>query len=562
MPRIIFMLLLAVISAAKERVEIFAKNILIENNTTLIAKNGVTLLYNNELIKADRIIYNRKTSTILLEGNVEMLGRDKNRLSSNSLKIDTNTKKVEINNIFLIGEDDLWIDASSAKKRINLYKLKDSKISSCNRLNPDWTIEFKKANYYSDKEIITMEDAKVKFYNTTIFYLPYLAFPTVHKRTTGFLYPRVKMIARDGVVYGQPFFYASEPNWDLEITPQIRSKRGAGTFITARLVDSNQSNGYFRIGYFKNSHSYAKSNDLKDEHKGVEFFYQSRAFLPNSKLFQNYKSGFYLNGTYLNGREYLNLQKSSLSALVKSNLVESRLNSFLYNGNNYLGIYGRYNIDISQEENSRTVQELPSFQYHRYLQNILNNRFFYSFDTRLHNYTREKGSRATETEIDFPITYYDSLFNNYLELSLSENIYLSRVDFFNINSQYQNYYHYYRNYHKIDISSDLTKNYQGFSHTIHPLLRYIVPSKEIEKPLSYKYLASEKRELFVTKTQEEQVSFLFEHYFFNHSFNLMHSLGYSYYPDRLTSEGDIINEFEYQMDNMTLYNSLKYSWNM
>ena len=563
MPQFIFYLFLLTITLfSKQKVEIFAKNIIVENNTTLIAKDSVILLYNNDLIKADKATYNKSNSTLILEGRVEMLGKDKNRLSSNKLTINTVTKEVKIDHIFLAGEDDLWIDASSAEKRKDIYKIKNSKISSCNRLNPDWTIEFKKANYYSNREIITMEDAKVRFYDTTILYLPYLAFPTVHKRTTGLLYPRVKVTSRDGIVYEQPLFYAPHENWDLELDPQVRLKRGAGAFFTARFVDSNHSNGYFRAGYFKNKHSYAKSNSLNDEHKGLELFYQSTDFLPKNLYLKDYKNGFYLNTTYLNDREYLNLQKNSASSLVNSNLVESRLNSFLYNSDNYFGLYGRYNIDISKENNNRTIQELPSLQYHRYLQTILDSNFLYSFDARLHNFTRTKGSRATQAEIDLPITYYDSFFNDYLDVSLSENLYLNRVDFSNINSKYEDYYYYYRNYHRLSISSDLTKEYDSFSHTIHPTLTYIVPSRQKETPLSYKYLADEKKELFVTYTQEEQLSFSLEQYFFDSSLdmNFMHSFGYSYYPKRLQSKGDIINELEYKKDNINIYNNLKYSW--
>jgi len=39
--------------------------------------------------------------------------------------------------------------------------------------------------------------------------------------------------------------------------------------------------------------------------------------------------------------------------------------------------------------------------------------------------------------------------------SASENIYLTRVNFRNIDSTYKDYYYYYRNYHTIKLSSDL-----------------------------------------------------------------------------------------------------------
>jgi len=330
---------------AKERVEIFAKEVIAENNITIRASGDVLVLYEDSLIKVDKVIYNRKKGILKLRGNVEMIGDKDNRLYSNSLIIDIKNRDISINNIFLGADDNLWIDATNAKKEGEHYILEDSKVSSCDKLNPDWTIEFEKADYYKDKELLTMKDARVRFYDTTILYLPYFAFPTVHKRTTGLLYPRFKFTSRDGFVYEQSYFYAEEPNWDIEVSPQIRQRRGVGAYLTARFVDSNHSSGYFRTGFFKNKESYANDKHLNSTHKGFELFYSSTSFIPKEYLPKEYSSGFYLNGIYLNDREYLNLQKNRVASYVSSNLIESRLNAFTYNTKNYFGVYGKYNID-------------------------------------------------------------------------------------------------------------------------------------------------------------------------------------------------------------------------
>ncbi len=166
-----------------------------------------------------------------------------------------------------------------------------------------------------------MEDARVRFYDTTLIYLPYLALPTVHKRSTGLLYPRFKFTSRDGFVYEQSYFYAEEPNWDIEITPQFRVRRGGGGYFTARFVDSNHSSGYIRGGYFRNIDSYADDKSLNRTHSGLELFYSSTSIIPEELLPKDYISGLYINGIYLSDREYLNLQKDRVSSYVSSNLI-------------------------------------------------------------------------------------------------------------------------------------------------------------------------------------------------------------------------------------------------
>lgn len=557
------LLLLFSLVYAKETIEIFAKTVIAKDNS-VIADDSVVILYGGALIKADSAFYDKNTSLLILKGRVEMIGLEESVLASDKLVINTADNSVKVKKVFLSGDEDLWIDASGAEKSEDIYRLFDSKISSCNKSNPDWTIEFEKANYYKKREFIVMESAKLRFYDTTVFYLPYLALPTLNKRTTGLLFPNFKLSDREGFLYEQPIFYAPSNSWDMELAPQIRTKRGVGSYLTTRFVDSNHSEGFVRVGYFLNENDYIRRNDVNKEHWGTELFYKSTDLLPTVGKLDGYDSALYFSGTYLNDREYLNLQKDSVSALVSSNLIESRLNTLLYNEENYFGLYGRYNIDISKANNFSTIQDIPSLHYHHYLKQIGDSKFFYATDARVHNYTRVEGSRASQLEVDVPLTYYQSFFDDFLDISLSENLYLSRVDFRNLaQKDGEEYYYYYRNYHTLKLSSDLSKSYSGSIHNISPSLTYIRPSIEKESPTTYRELVAEKKELFVTQTQEEQLSLsLSQHYFSKDLYmKLFHRFGYTSYPQRVESKGDFSNELGYTGENITLYSNLTYAWN-
>jgi len=55
-----------------------------------------------------------------------LIGDGNNRLYSNSLTIDISSRDISINNIFLGGDDNLWIDSKEAKKvGGHLYLLKN-----------------------------------------------------------------------------------------------------------------------------------------------------------------------------------------------------------------------------------------------------------------------------------------------------------------------------------------------------------------------------------------------------------------------------------------------------
>ena len=558
--RTLLVLLFFVVSLfGKETIEVFSSEIS-STKDFFEARGDVVLLYDGALLKANKATYDKNSSELILSGGVEMIRKDATKVFSEILHINTTTKAVDFKDLLLTTEEDLWISAKDAIKENENYIIHNSTLSSCNRANPDWTIEFAEANYRKDKEFISLSEAKLSFYDTPIFYFPYMAFPTVDKRTSGLLFPQFRLSDDEGFVYEQPIYYAPSNNFDIEFNPQVRTSRGLGGHTTLRFVDSNHSEGMFKTGYFINNNSYVAKNDLDQEHYGFEFLYSSTNILPKTEFLDSYQSGLYVNATYLNGLEYLNLQKDTASSLISSNLIESRLNAFVYDDNDYFGLYGKYYIDISKKDNKETIQELPTLHYHRFMNYLFEDKLFYTFDARIHYYTRVKGSRAMQTEFDLPITYYDSFFNDYLDFSFSQNLYLSDVFFSNLNQPSKNY-RYYRNYHTLEFSSDLVKAYGDDTHTLHPALVYTKPSFQKEKPLKYSNLNQEQKELFVTQTERENISLGLSQYYYNKSLdmNLFHRLAFAQFPKDKLSKGDVNNEFGYTVDNLNLYSNLFYS---
>jgi len=547
---------------AKESVELFSEQI--EATKEYVHATGdVVLLYDGALLKSEEATYDKKSSLLTLSGNVEMIRKDENKIFTDTLEINTTNKSIDFKEVLLTTADDLWIDAKKAAKRDDVYALSNSRLSSCNQDEPEWTIEFAEAKYHKNKNYMTLSGAKVRFFDTPIFYFPYLAFPTIDERTTGLLFPLMKLSTSEGLVYQQPIFYAPVENFDMEFTPQIRTSRGIGGHITTRFVDSNSSSGRLRLGYFKNYDDYATENSFNKEHYGAELLYTSTDILPKSDFFDNYQSGLYVNTTYLNDLEYLNLQKNSAGALISSNLIESRLNAFVYDEKDYVGLYARYNIDVSKESNVGTIQELPALHYHSFMKYLFADQLFYTFDARVHNYTRVKGSRAFQAEFDLPITYYDSFFNDYLDFSLTENLYLTNVFFRNLDDPQNSSerYRFYRNFHTLELSSDLSKQYGSDVHTIHPSIVYTKPSFEHESPGEYKNLTQEQQELFVTQTELENLSLGVSQYYYDSKLdmNFFHRMALTRYPNSELPQGDLNNELGYSGDNLNIYSNLFYS---
>ncbi len=162
--------------------------------------------------------------------------------------------------------------------------------------------------------------------------------------------------------------------------------------------------------------------NLKNQtHYGIELKY-SRDDLIKSLLSDNFQEGLWIDATYLNDVDYLNLGSRDYRDL--NSLVTSKINYFLADENNFYGAYARYYIDTSKLSNNTTLQEYPSFQYHRFLNNLFDERLRYSFDASFHNFYRPAGSYANELNLDLPISYHNAFLETFYTLLLQKDFML------------------------------------------------------------------------------------------------------------------------------------------
>ena len=172
-------------------------------------------------------------------------------------------------------KDELWLNAKNAYFDRDFYELNETITSSCATTSPSWSIKFESGNYNAKDKWVNLYHPKFYVGDVPIFYFPYFGFSTFRERSSGLLRPNSGLSPDEGLFYSQPIFIAPAKNWDIEITPQIRTDRGMGVYSTLRLIDSKYSHGELTLGYFKEKESYRKKFNLKnDEHYGTEFFYE------------------------------------------------------------------------------------------------------------------------------------------------------------------------------------------------------------------------------------------------------------------------------------------------
>ena len=115
----------------------------------------------------------------------------------------------------------------------NHYIAINCTFTTCNPKSPVWEITGSEINYFS-QNFSSSTNSSLKINGIPVFYFPYLAWPTVKRRQTGFLPPEYMIVRSSlrkwdlGYRIGIPYFWAIDPEHDLTFTYDWVERRGPG----------------------------------------------------------------------------------------------------------------------------------------------------------------------------------------------------------------------------------------------------------------------------------------------------------------------------------------------
>ena len=467
---------------AQDRVELFGLNA--ETNGSVVnAYGNPVITYQDKILTANRLSYDRNTSIIEADGNVTIFQDGKSQAISDYTKINMETNTRQSRPLYMIDhENGLWVSTEQSDACESQIDLASGMVSGCNSTDPLWKIRFSSADYNTDKMWMNLYNARLYVEDIPFFYLPYFGYPTDKTRRSGLLIPTLGYSGSEGFYYQQPIYIAPQNWWDLELRPQIRTTRGSGMYGDFRFVDTASSQGSIKAGYFKEQPAYAQEQDLAHiKHYGYDVNYRHTAFLQEwFGLNIDGESGLYVKGSWMNDVDYLNLQGTDETQNVTTSQILSRINAYYSDEDDYMGMYIKHYQYLDLPDNSKTIQILPTLNYHHYLENLLNNHLLFNADVSLNNYYRPNGKRAVEGTLNIPITLQTGLFDNTIDASYTANVNGRLIGFYgipqsdNINDNDDKYEsgRYAQVDHTLKLGTTLVKPYGDTTHVIAPDIAY------------------------------------------------------------------------------------------
>ncbi len=219
-----------------------AGNFEYEEGRYLIATGGVELKYRDLKLTADRLRVDIPANKLIAEGKV-VLDEGPRRLSGTTLDYDLETRTGRVTDAIASVDPDYYFrGAEIAKVGPNTYTINDGVFTSCSQEVPSWSIALSKAN-------VTLEgyariwNARLRFKNLPVLYLPYLLWPATTERTSGFLIPRPGYSDRRGANLSLAYYKTLGRSADATFYADLSEKSYNGVGSEFRWQPSETSAG-------------------------------------------------------------------------------------------------------------------------------------------------------------------------------------------------------------------------------------------------------------------------------------------------------------------------------
>ncbi len=207
---------------------------------TLTLTGEVVVHYEDYVLHADSVVYNRKTTELEADGHLQLSGGPNDVLinaTHGDMRLNMHTARFyDVNGsqgVRTMGHAVVYSTSTPLlfSGRVLLetgegkFRVIDGSITNCQLPHPDWRIIAH--TIALDNEKASTSNAFFEFLGVPVFYIPYLQHPANETgRVSGFMIPFVGNSSIKGYVVGEQVYWAMSRSMDASVGIEYYSKRG------------------------------------------------------------------------------------------------------------------------------------------------------------------------------------------------------------------------------------------------------------------------------------------------------------------------------------------------
>ena len=200
-----------------------------EESEVVTASGDVRMNSEGQNVRADRIVWNRRTDEVRAEGGVRLVTPEGDVAYGDSVVLTDAMKDAAVENLLLVLEDGGRLAAQRAERKDGITTLYRAAYTPCAVVNeegcpkdPTWQITAVRVVHDPFRDRIRYEGATLNLFGAKIVALPWLSHPDGSGGGgSGLLVPEVRFSQSNGLEVSAPYYFRLAPNRDATITPHL-----------------------------------------------------------------------------------------------------------------------------------------------------------------------------------------------------------------------------------------------------------------------------------------------------------------------------------------------------
>jgi LPS-assembly protein len=200
-----------------------------DSNADIVTASGeVRMTTEGNALRADRVVWNRKSGEVRAEGNVRIVNPQGDAAYGDSIVLTDTLRDGAVENLLLVLEDGGRLAAERAERANGYTTLYRAAYTPCAVVDskgcpkdPTWTVTAVKVVHDPVRNRIRYQGATLNLFGTPVIALPGLSHPDGATGGTGLLVPDIRISRSNGVELSFPYYFKLAPNRDATITPHV-----------------------------------------------------------------------------------------------------------------------------------------------------------------------------------------------------------------------------------------------------------------------------------------------------------------------------------------------------
>ena len=202
-----------------------------DTDTDVVTATGdVRMARGEDRVRADKVVWNRKTGMVVAEGNVAVTSAAGDRLFGDRVELTDSLKDGMVENLLLILADGARLAARSGVRKGDITTLYSAAYSPCPVLTssncprePSWQLTAVRIIHDPIRKRIMFKGARLELFGIPLFVVPTFTQPLGDDGKTGVLTPEVQYTRTNGAEIALPVFVKIASNRDITVTPHLYS---------------------------------------------------------------------------------------------------------------------------------------------------------------------------------------------------------------------------------------------------------------------------------------------------------------------------------------------------